>query len=92
MEKTLRSVLKNVCLCNEMTSLLHDFVRDSCETEKKHFLIISLSVEATEIMGSGKLLTEIEKGKILAYRRSRMSKRQIASKIKRRRFDIFFFK
>ena len=50
MEKTLRPVLKNVCLHNEMTSLLHDFVRDSCETEKKHFLIISLSVEATETM------------------------------------------
>ena len=39
-------------------------MRDSCETEKKHFLTISLSVEATETIGSGKLLTEIEKGKI----------------------------
>ena len=44
-----------------MTSLLHDFVQDSCETEKKHFLTISLSVEATETMDSWKLLTEIEK-------------------------------
>ena len=55
MEKTLRPVLKNVYLHNEMTSLLHDFVRDSYETEKKHFLIISLCVEVTETMGIGKL-------------------------------------
>ena len=78
-KKTLRPVLKNVCLHNEMTSLLHDFVRDSCETEKKHFLFISLCVETTETMGSGKLLTQIEKGKILAFRGSGMSEMQIAN-------------
>lgn len=91
MEKTLRPVLKSDCLHNEMTSLLHDFVRDSCETEKKHFLIICLSVEATETMGSGKLLTEIEKGKILAFRGSGMSERQIASKIKRSKTVVHHF-
>ena len=63
MEKTLRPVFKNVCLHNEMTSLLHDFMWDSCETEKKHFLIISLSVEATEIMGSENYLLKLKKGK-----------------------------
>ena len=83
MEKTLRPVLKNVCLQNEMTSFLIDFVRDSCETGKKHFLIISLSVEATETMSSGKLPTEIVKRKILAFRGSGMSEGKIASKIKR---------
>ena len=55
-------------------------MRDSCETEKKHFLIISLSVEATETMGSGKLL--IEKGKILVFHGSRMSERQTLAKSK----------
>ena len=42
-----------------------------------------MNIEATETMGRGKLLTEIEKGKILAFRRRGVSERRIASKIKR---------
>ena len=85
MEKTVRPVLKNVCLHNEMTSFLHYFVWNSCETEKKHFLIISLSVEATESMGGGKLLTETEKGKILAFRGSGMSEGKLLAKSRGRK-------